>query len=376
MGSDLENGGMPGRATEVPGVAVRPGYFVSRIIKGGWQLSGDHGVVDADRAICDMVRFADAGVTAFDCADIYAGVEEMIGRFRAVLARTRGQDALDRIKVHTKYVPDRDSLARLALRDVETSIDRSLMRLGLDRLDLVQFHWWDYAVPGHIDAAAHLGTLRDKGKIDLIGVTNFDAEHLAELCGTTDIATAQVQYSLLDRRASEDFAALAKGEEVNLFAYGVLAGGFLTDAWLGRPDPGFDFGNRSLVKYRLIIEEFGGWALFQDLLATLRTVADRHGSDVSTVALSITLDSPGVAATIVGARYANRLQRILHAFEIELTSRDRREIEAVRSHSTGPQGPVYGLEREVAGRHGRIMKYNLNRGDHRLASVTHQGGTS
>jgi len=300
----------------------------------------------------------------------------MIGRFRAVLARTRGQDAPDRIKVHTKYVLDRDSLARLALRDVETSIDRSLRRLGLDRLDLVQFHWWDYALPGHIDAAAHLGTLRDKGKIDLIGVTNFDAEHLAELCGTTDIATAQVQYSLLDRRASEDFAALAKGEEVNLFAYGVLAGGFLTDAWLGRPDPGFDFGNRSLVKYRLIIEEFGGWALFQDLLATLRTVADRHGSDVSTVALSITLDSPGVAATIVGARYAKRLQRILHAFEIELTSRDRREIEAVRSHSTGPQGPVYGLEREVAGRHGRIMKYNLNRGDHRLASVTHQGGTS
>ncbi|MCY4168642.1 MAG: aldo/keto reductase [Rhodobacter sp.] len=372
-GGDPENGGRPARATEVPGVAVRPGYSVSRIIKGGWQLSGDHGAVDADRAIFDMVRFVDAGVIAFDCADIYAGVEEMIGRFRAVLARTRGRDALDRVKVHTKYVPDRDSLAGLTLRDVEASIDRSLMRLGLDRLDLVQFHWWDYAVSGYVDAAAHLGALRDKGKIDLIGVTNFDAERLAELCGAIDVATAQVQYSLLDRRASEDFAALAKGKQVSLFAYGVLAGGFLSDVWLGRPDPGFDFDNRSLVKYRLIIEEFGGWALFQDLLATLRAVADRNGSDVSAVALRITLDSPDVAATIVGSRYANRLRRILRAFEIELGSGDRREIEAVRRRSTGPRGPVYGLEREVDGRHGRIMKYNLNNGDDRLARVARQG---
>ncbi|MYA87005.1 MAG: aldo/keto reductase [Boseongicola sp. SB0662_bin_57] len=373
MGGDLENGAGRGRVTGVPGVAVRPGYSVSRIIKGGWQLSGDHGAVNADQAISDMVRFVDAGVTAFDCADIYSGVEEKIGRFRAGLARARGQDALDRIKVHTKYVPDRDSLARLTLRDVEAGIDRSLMRLGMDRLDLVQFHWWDYAVPGHVDVAGHLGTLRDKGKIDQIGVTNFDAEHLAELCDTTDVASAQVQHSLLDRRASGDFAALARGRGVSLFAYGVLAGGFLTDVWLGRPDPGFDFENRSLVKYRLIIEEFGGWALFQDLLGALHVVADRHGCDISAIALRATLDSPEVVATIVGARYADRLPQTLRAFEVELTDGDRREIETVRGRSTGPQGPVYGLERDVAGRHGRIMKYNLNKGDDRLGSVTLQG---
>ncbi len=373
MGGDLENGARPDRATEIPKVTVRPAYSVSRIIKGGWQLAGDHGAVNADQAIADMVRFVDAGVTAFDCADIYAGVEDKIGRFRANLARTLGSDVLDGVRIHTKYVPDRDSLARLTLRDVEAGIDRSLMRLGMDRLDLVQFHWWDYAVPGHVEAVAHLCTLRDKGKIDLIGVTNFDAEHLAELCDTTDVASAQVQYSLLDRRASGDFAALARRKGVSLFAYGVLAGGFLTDVWLGRPDPGFDFGNRSLVKYRLVIEEFGGWVLFQDLLATLRAVADRHGCYISAIALRATLDSPDVAATIVGARYADRLPQTLRAFEVELTDGDRREIETVRGRSTGPQGPVYGLERDVAGRHGRIMKYNLNKGDDRLGSVTLQG---
>lgn len=373
MGGDLENGARPDRATEIPKVTVRPAYSVSRIIKGGWQLAGDHGAVNADQAIADMVRFVDAGVTAFDCADIYAGVEDKIGRFRANLARTLGSDVLDGVRIHTKYVPDRDSLARLTLRDVEAGIDRSLMRLGMDRLDLVQFHWWDYAVPGHVDAVGHLGTLRDKGKIDLIGVTNFDAEHLAELCDWTDVASAQVQYSLLDRRASGEFAALARGRGVSLFAYGVLAGGFLADAWLGRPDPGFDFENRSLVKYRLIIEEFGGWALFQDLLAALRAVADRHGADIAAIALRATLDSPDVAATIVGARYADRLPQTFRAIEIELTDRDRREIEAVRDRSTGPLGSVYGLERDVTGRHGRIMKYNLNRGDDRMAGTARQG---
>ena len=373
MGGDLEKGARPGRMTEVPRVTVRPAYSVSKIIKGGWQLAGDHGAVNGDQAIADMVRFVDAGVTTFDCADIYAGVEEKIGQFRAELVQSRGRVALDYIKIHTKYVPDRDSLERLTLGDVEAGIDRSLLRLGLDRLDLAQFHWWDYAVPGHVEAVAHLSTLRDKGKIDLIGVTNFDPEHLTELCDTADIASAQVQCSLLDRRASGEFAALARHRQVSIFAYGVLAGGFLTDAWLGRPDPGFGFENRSLVKYRLIIEEFGGWALFQDLLATLRAVANRHGTDISAIALRVTLDSPDVAAAIVGARYANRLPQTLRAFEIELTDQDCREIEAVRDRSTGPQGPVFGLERDVMGRHGRIMKYNLNKGDNRLASTDRQG---
>jgi len=358
----------PAEAIDVPRVTIRPGYAVSRVIKGGWQLSGDHGAVDADRAISDMIRFVDMGVTVFDVADIYAGVEEKIGRFRIRLARERGAEALSRVRVHTKYVPDRDSLATLGPARIEAGIDRSLERLGMDRLDLVQFHWWDYGVPGFAEAIGHLGTLRDKGKIDLIGVTNFDAARLSDLCAVTDIATAQVQYSLLDRRASGAFSALAARNRIGLLAYGVLAGGFLGDDWLGRPDPGFAFENRSLVKYRLIIEEFGGWALFQELLAALRGVADRHAVDISTIALRATLDSPDVTAAIVGARYADRSPRALRAFAIALSDRDRAEIEAVRGRNTGPHGEVFGLERDVSGRHGRIMKYNLNKGDNRLSA--------
>ena len=371
MGRDLVTNETTGCAVTVPKVAVRPGYSVSKVIRGGWQLSGGHGRVDADRAVPDMVRLADAGIDTFDCADIYTGVEEMLGRFRTELARTRGRDRLNSVRIHTKFVPDRDSLESLTPVRVEAGIDRSLARLRTERLDLVQFHWWDYGVHGHVEALEHLDALRRKGKINLIGTTNFDAPHLAELCDAADVASAQVQYSLLDRRASGEFAALARERDVSLFAYGVLAGGFLTDDWLFRPDPGFDFENRSLTKYRLVIEEFGGWTLFQELLAALRAVADRHEADISTIALKATLDSSDIAAAIVGGRYADRLPRTLHALELELTEEDRAAIEAVRSRAKGPLGPVYGLERDIFGRHGRIMKYNLNKGDNRMASVSH-----
>ena len=341
-------------------VELRPGYRISRLIKGGWQLAGDHGPVEPERAVADMADFVDAGIVAFDCADIYTGVEEMIGTFLARLAAARGAASVAGIKVHTKLVPDLEALSRIDRRSVARVIDRSRARLGRERLDLVQLHWWDFAAPGWRACAGHLAALQAAGKIDRIGVTNFDEEHLAEItaCGV-DVVSAQVQYSLLDRRPEGRFIEWAGANGVAVFAYGALAGGFLTDRWLGEPDPGFAFANRSLVKYRLIIEEFGGWGLFQDLLRTLRGIADRRGADIAAVAVRAMLDAPQVAAVILGARYAGRLPRTLRIFSIVLDEADRAAIRAVQARAPGPAGPVYALERDRHGPHGRIMKYGL-----------------
>ena len=343
--------------------SLRPGYEISRVIKGGWQLAGDHGEVDSERVVKDMAAFVDAGVTAFDCADIYTGVEELIGQFFVQNVQAKSGEITKCTKIHTKYVPDRDSLSTLKFTDVEAVIDRSLLRLRQERLDLVQFHWWDYDTPGYLEAMNHLKTLQQAGKIDLLGVTNFDAAHLVELCGVADIVSAQIQYSLLDTRPAGTFADAARAHNVSLLTYGVLAGGFLTDAWLGKPDPGYVFENRSLVKYRLIIDEFGGWDLFQALLSNMRRIADRHGVDISTIAVRAMLDNPDVAATIVGARYADRLPHTLAVFEFDLTGQDRSDLDSVLSQRSGPFGEVFGLERDMSGVHGRIMKYNLNKGD-------------
>ena len=183
---------------ELPRAQLAPGYTISRLLKGGWQLAGGHGPVDTAAALADMDRFVDAGITTFDCADIYTGVEALIGEW---LKRRGARGAARPVQVHTKYVPDLDRLPTHSRADVVRGVDRSLARLGVDRLDLVQLHWWDYDVPGYVDAAAWLDELRRAGKIRHIGLTNFDQRRLAEIVAAgIPIVSHQVQYSVLDRR--------------------------------------------------------------------------------------------------------------------------------------------------------------------------------
>lgn len=258
---------------------LTPDYEISRVIRGGWQMASGHGALVSEDPVSDMVAFADAGITTFDCADIYTGVEELIGRFRLHYRDVRGQEALDRIKVHTKFVPDLDVLPRITKSYVEGVIDQSLRRLNLERLDLVQFHWWDYEAPRWLETAQWLGELRQAGKIRNIGATNFDTDHMVDIVTAgVPLVSMQVQYSLLDNRPAKRMAAAAANHNVSFLCYGTVAGGFLSDQWLGVSEAGDALENRSLVKYKLIIDDFGGWDLLQTLLKTLRGIADRHGS--------------------------------------------------------------------------------------------------
>jgi aryl-alcohol dehydrogenase-like predicted oxidoreductase len=344
-------------------VQLAPDYEISRVIRGGWQLAGGHGAVRRDDPIADMIAFADAGITTFDCADIYTGVEELIGRFRLRYRELRGQEALDRIRVHTKFVPDLDVLPRITKAYVEGVIDQSLRRLNLECLDLVQFHWWEYDAPRWLEAAQWLGELRREGKIRQIGGTNFDTDHmLAIIEDGVPLVSMQVQYSLLDARPAKRMATEAARHGVSLLCYGTVAGGFLGDKWLGAAEPTEPLENRSLVKYKLIIDDFGGWGLFQTLLKTLRGIADRHGVDIATVASAAMLSRPGVAGVIVGARNRSHLASNLAISSLALTEDDHSRIEAVLAMANPLSGDVYELERDRHGRHGSIMKYNLNKG--------------
>jgi aryl-alcohol dehydrogenase-like predicted oxidoreductase len=340
---------------------IAPGYTISRILKGGWQLAGDHGPVDPAEAIAGMAAFVDAGITSFDCADIYTGVEEMIGAFLAQYRRDRGAEAARRVRVHTKFVPDLERLATIDRDYVTGIIDRSLQRLGVERLDLVQFHWWDYGIPNYVETAQWLDDLRQAGKIELIGGTNFDTVRLCEILDAgVPVRTMQVQYSLLDTRPAQRMAKLAAANGIAFLCYGTLAGGFLSERWLGQPDPGMSMTNRSLIKYKLVIDDIGGWDRFQALLAVLKQIADRHGTTISAVAVRAVLDRPEVAGAIVGARTAAHLPQTLAAFGLAIDAVDRTELDAVLSRLAPLEGDVYALERDRNGRHGRIMKYNLN----------------
>ncbi len=341
----------------VPRVELAPGYTISRLIKGGWQLAGGHGPVDERAALDDMARFVEAGITTFDCADIYTGVESLIGRFLA----GRGSSATP-VQVHTKCVPDRSALATCTADDITRGIDRSLSRLGVERLDLVQFHWWDYDVARYEAIALALARLAAQGKIRAIGLTNFDTARVEALVAAGVPAVShQVQYSVLDRRPAATMAAACASRGIGLLAYGAVAGGFLSTRWLDAPEPPFPHANRSLTKYHLIIEEFGGWRPFQALLRALAGVASRHGVGLGSVAIRHVLDRPQVAAVIVGATSVAHLASTLQSLSLTLDAEDVRAIGEVLAQAAGPGGEVYALEREKGGRHAAIMKYDLNR---------------
>ncbi len=348
--------------TAIKTIELAPGYRIPRIIRGGWQLAGDHGAVDRERAIDDIAAFVNAGLNTVDGADIYAGVEALYGDFNA---RRRAR-SLPPLQVHTKCVPDFDDLARVDEAYIRAIVTRSLQRLQTERLDLVQFHWWNYDVPGCVAAAQVLAKLQREGLIAHLGGTNFDTPHTAAMLDAgVPLVSMQVQYSLLDRRAAGPLVTLGRQHDMQLLCYGTLAGGFFSERWLGAPEPGLPQGaeltNRSLIKYKLVIDDFGGWAVFQQLLQALQAIGQRHGCSIATVATRWVLDQPGVAAAIVGARYADHLHDTLAVFALKLDAQDHALLDPLLAAHPGPQGDTYALERDKTGRHGRIMKYNLNK---------------
>jgi aryl-alcohol dehydrogenase-like predicted oxidoreductase len=225
----------------------------------------------------------------------------------------------------------------------------------------VQFFWWDTNIGTPIESLEVLKKCKAKGKIANLGITNWDVDQSSKFKDAGfDLVSNQVQYSLLDRRASFSLAPWCSENDIGLLCYGTLAGGFLTEKWLGQPDPGFIFENRSLVKYRLVIDEFGSWEDFQGLLNILKEIADKYKVSLGSVATKWVLNQPQVAAAIVGARYASRLPSTLEVFKFELDAIDNNTIESYLNQHSALSGPVYSVERDRKGRHGKIMKYNLN----------------
>ena len=123
---------------------------------------------------------------------------------------------------------------------------------------------------------------------------------------------------------------------VHILAYGTLCGGLLSEKYLGQPEPGpRDLATASLRKYKQMVDAWGGWSLFQELLAVLKATATKHGVSVANVAVRYILDRPMVAGVIVGARLGVTDHREDNAevFEVSLDDEDRERIHQVTSGS-------------------------------------------
>lgn len=266
-----------------------------------WQVAGGHGYIDNELAIADMMRYHEAGFTTWDLADIYGPAEDFIGQFRRKLLAIKGEEELDKIQALTKWVPQPGRITRSIVKE---SIDRSLHRMGVSIVDLLQFHWWDYNNPYYMDALKYLSDLRDEGKIKHIGLTNFDTERLQIMIDSDlQIVSNQVQYSIIDRRPEVKMIPFCLENNISLLCYGSICGGLMSERYLGRMQPSTaELNTLSLQKYKKMIDAWGGWSLFQELLSTLKRIAQKHNVTIANVAARYILDKSAVAGVIIGVR--------------------------------------------------------------------------
>lgn len=311
-----------------------PDLTICRILNGMWQVSGAHGRIDHEAAIQMMFRYLDAGFTTWDLADHYGPAEDLIGEFRRQMKATRGEEVLSRIQAFTKWVPRPGKMTRQV---VEENINLSLRRMDVQTLDLMQFHWWEYRDPSYLDALKHMVDLQQEGKIRHLALTNFDTEHLQIILEHgIPIVSNQVQYSLVDRRPEVAMTKFCDQHNIKLFTYGTLCGGFLSDQYVGVPEPTqSQLSTVSQRKYKQMIDAWGGWALFQELLQTLSTIAQKHQVSLANVAVRAILDKPAVGGVIIGARLSisEHIEDNTRVFSFQLDDEDYARIDAVTRKS-------------------------------------------
>lgn len=298
-----------------------------------WQVSGAHGTIDPRKAIPSMFEYVDAGFTTWDLADHYGPAEDFIGQFRQQWTARRGETT-PAIQAFTKWVPRPGTMTR---EIVEKNIDISRQRMGVESLDLLQFHWWEYQDTNYLDALKHMMDLQTEGKIKHLALTNFDTEHLQIILNHgVPIVSNQVQYSLIDRRPQVEMTKFCGQHNVQLFAYGSLCGGLLSEAYLGKREPGrWDLSTASQRKYKQMIDAWGGWTLFQQLLSTLDSIAQKHQVSIANVAVRYVLEQPAVGGVIVGARLgvSQHIQDTAQVFNFALDAEDYQRLDVLHEQA-------------------------------------------
>ncbi len=305
---------------------------------GGWAFSW--GPQDDAESVAAMRRALELGLNWIDTAAIYGlgHSERVVGRFlKAVPVR-------DRPLIFTKCGLVWDDLhpmtaAQRILRpaSIRKECEASLARLGVERIDLYQFHWPDEMSTPLDDSWEEMGRLIAEGKVRFGGVSNFDVA-LLDRCETIrHVQSLQPPFSLVRRDAATEVIPWCASHGAGVIGYSPMQAGLLTDSFTAARVA-------SLAKddWRRGSDQFQSPKLEKNLSLrdALKPIAARHGVTVASVAIAWTLAWPGVTGAIVGARSAAQVEGWIGAADLRLTVQDLEEIAAAVRRTGAGSGPA------------------------------------
>ena len=321
------------------------GLQITQVGLGAWAIGGGGWVYgwgkqeDAD-SIAAIQHAVGRGINWVDTAAIYGlgHSEEVVGR------ALRELPAAERPYVFTKggMVPDpsrpfEEPQRNLRPESIRKEAEASLRRLGVERIDLYQFHWPDALGTPVEESWGEMSRLIEEGKVRAGGVSNFDRALLQRAELVRHVDSLQPPFSLIRRQAATDVIPWSVAHGTGVIVYSPMQSGILTDGFgVERVDAmaGDDWRRRS--------PEFQEPRLSRNLLlrAALRPIAARHGVSIAAVAVAWTLSWPGVSGAIVGARSPSQVDGWLAAGNLTLEEQDLSDIAAAIERTNAGGGPA------------------------------------
>jgi aryl-alcohol dehydrogenase-like predicted oxidoreductase len=327
----------------------RTGFGAWAIGGGGWAFSW--GPQDDAVSLQTMRHALKLGVNWIDTAAVYGlgHSEEVVGR----LLRERSPS--DRLMVFTKcgliwdpndpMAPPRRVLKPESIRQ---ECDASLRRLGVERIDLYQFHWPDETGTPVEDSWKEMVRLIEEGKVRLGGVSNFDVSLLERCEAVRHVDSLQPPFSLIRRQAAAREIPWCARHNTGVICYSPMQSGLLTDTFSREKVARF-----SADDWRRRSPDFIEPNLSRNLALrdALRPIAQRHHTTVSAVAVAWTLAWPGVTGAIVGGRSPEQVDGWIGAASLELTASDLQEISGAILRTGAGEGPTMPQRQQAEAAH-------------------------
>src|SRR6266853_4870214 len=330
------------------GLPTRPlgssGFNITTVGFGSWAIGGggwafSWGPQDDAESIATMRHALDLGINWIDTAAVYGlgHSEEVVGKL------LRDLPVSERPLVFTKCGlrwdienPMQAAERILTPKTIRRECEASLKRLGVERIDLYQFHWPDESGTPVEDSWGAMVKLIEEGKVRAVGVSNFTVDLLERCEAIRHVDSLQPPFSMINRAAAEKLLSLNDTPNTGVICYSPMQSGILTDG----------FASERVAKmasddWRRRGPEFQEPALSRNLALrdALRPVAARHGVSVSSVAIAWTLSWPGLSGAIVGARTPAQVDGWIQAATLQLTQDDFSEIASEIAKTQAGSGP-------------------------------------